>query len=65
MTENPARALNLQGIKGTLSTGADADLVILEDSNGVGYTRLSISEVWKFGHKVFTHPEQHKDNEIN
>ena len=42
--------LGLEDIKGTLHPGADADLVILnetEDSSGA--KNLSVHEVWKFG----------------
>lgn len=50
--------LGLQGVKGSLESGADADLVILSD----GYERqgevrgtnevLVLDEVWKFGERV-------------
>ncbi|KAH8884693.1 N-acetylglucosamine-6-phosphate deacetylase [Thozetella sp. PMI_491] len=49
VTSTPATMLGMQGVKGTLDAGADADLVIFsEDNNG-----LVIDEVWKFGSKVF------------
>lgn len=38
LTENPARALGLEGVKGTLAVGADADLVAFDD-------RLSVRHV--------------------
>lgn len=47
--------LGLQGVKGCLDHGADADLVVLSehrsDSKGL---ELVVDEVWKFGTKVFT-----------
>ncbi|EWZ87931.1 N-acetylglucosamine-6-phosphate deacetylase [Fusarium oxysporum f. sp. lycopersici MN25] len=58
VTSTPAAMLGLQGVKGSLESGADADLVILSD----GYERqdevrgtnevLVLDEVWKFGERV-------------
>lgn len=46
--------LGLKGIKGSLDAGADADLVILsEEKDEEGTTRLAIDEVWKFGRRVY------------
>jgi N-acetylglucosamine-6-phosphate deacetylase len=46
--------LGLKGIKGSLDAGADADLVILsEEEDEEGATRLAVDEVWKFGRRVF------------
>lgn len=42
LTSNPARVLGLEGVKGTLSEGADADLIIYGDG-------LSIREVFARG----------------
>lgn len=54
VTSAPAEMLGLQGIKGSLDAGADADLVIFsEEKDAGGATRLSIDEVWKFGSKVY------------
>ena len=45
--------LRLEGIKGVLEQGADADLVVLtEEDNG---NRLRLDEVWKFGTRVARH----------
>lgn len=44
--------LGLQGVKGTLDAGADADIVIFsEDAENAG-GRLVLDEVWKFGTRV-------------
>ncbi|KAK7753532.1 N-acetyl-glucosamine-6-phosphate deacetylase [Diatrype stigma] len=55
VTSTPAAMLGLQGVKGCLDHGADADLVVLSerrsDSRGL---ELVVDEVWKFGTKVFT-----------
>ena len=49
VTRNPARMLGLEGRKGVLEIGADADLVVLsEQSDGV-----RVEEAWKFGEKAF------------
>ncbi|KAH6647657.1 N-acetylglucosamine-6-phosphate deacetylase [Truncatella angustata] len=57
VTSTPAAMLGLQGQKGYLEEGADADLVILSEhfhnSNNTD-VELSVDEVWKFGTKVFT-----------
>jgi N-acetylglucosamine-6-phosphate deacetylase len=55
--------LGLQGVKGTLDAGADADLVVLSDSgtggggseseSGSGWRELVVEEVWKFGVRIF------------
>lgn len=45
--------LGLQGIKGCLDDGADADLVILSEKDNVNGVELVVDEVWKFGMKVF------------
>ncbi|RCI15958.1 hypothetical protein L249_2737 [Ophiocordyceps polyrhachis-furcata BCC 54312] len=48
VTATPAAMLGLQGIKGTLEPGADADLVVLSEVDG----KLELDEVWKFGRTV-------------
>ena len=59
VTSTPAAMLGLQGIKGCLDDGADADLVVLSERHNPpsshGLEReLVIDEVWKFGTRVFT-----------
>jgi N-acetylglucosamine-6-phosphate deacetylase len=49
VTSTPANMLGLQGVKGTLDPGADADLVILSEEADSEIIRLCIDEVWKFG----------------
>jgi N-acetylglucosamine-6-phosphate deacetylase len=49
--------LGVQGIKGTLDAGADADLVVLSErvseENGGRKRELVVDEVWKFGVRIF------------
>ncbi|KAK6337875.1 hypothetical protein TWF696_001353 [Orbilia brochopaga] len=50
VTTTPARMLGLEGVKGSLSAGADADLCVLDvRSDG----SVAVEQVWKFGVKVF------------
>jgi len=54
VTATPAAMLGLSGVKGSLESDADADLVVLEEEVDVGRNRrLRIDQVWKFGSKVF------------
>jgi adenine deaminase len=46
VTSHPAKLLRIDGKKGSLTSGLDADLVILDDDGGVYQT-------WKFGKKVY------------
>ncbi|KAI1446091.1 carbohydrate esterase family 9 protein [Annulohypoxylon stygium] len=56
VTSTPAAMLGLQGIKGCLDDGADADMVVLsERPKPEGGIDLVVDEVWKFGTKVFAH----------
>jgi N-acetylglucosamine-6-phosphate deacetylase len=53
VTATPAAMLGLDGVKGSLDHGADADLVVLSEEVVGGGTRLVVDEVWKFGSLVF------------
>ncbi|OAA67355.1 n-acetylglucosamine-6-phosphate deacetylase [Niveomyces insectorum RCEF 264] len=52
VTATPAAMLGLQGVKGVLDPGADADLVVLSCEGAAQATRLHVDEVWKFGVRV-------------
>jgi N-acetylglucosamine-6-phosphate deacetylase len=52
VTATPAAMLGLQGVKGSLEKGADADLMVLSEMKENGVTRLTVDEVWKFGSMV-------------
>ena len=53
VTATPAKMLHLEGVKGSLEQGADADLIVLsEEDDG---RRLRLDEVWKFGTMVARH----------
>ncbi|KAI1487600.1 N-acetylglucosamine-6-phosphate deacetylase [Biscogniauxia mediterranea] len=62
VTSTPAAMLGLQGVKGCLDDGADADLVVLSEKHNNSYNpdghglqrELVIDEVWKFGTRVFS-----------
>ncbi|KAH8666403.1 N-acetylglucosamine-6-phosphate deacetylase [Xylariales sp. PMI_506] len=54
VTTTPAAMLGLQGIKGCLDSGADADLVVISEQKNGDDQELVVDEVWKFGTKVFT-----------
>lgn len=54
VTATPAAMLRVQGTKGTLEAGGDADLVVFsEEKNEDGTPKLVVDEVWKFGARVF------------
>lgn len=54
VTATPAAMLGLSGVKGSLDSDADADLVIISEEIGQdGKKTLLIDQVWKFGTKVF------------
>ena len=53
VTETPAAMLSLEGVKGTLDAGADADLVVFSEEEGDGAPKLRVDEVWKFGARVW------------
>lgn len=53
VTATPARLLGLEGIKGCLNSGADADLVVLgETDDPYSGKTLTVDQVWKFGFKI-------------
>lgn len=54
VTSTPAAMLGLQGSKGCLEDGADADLVILTEQQTNSGVELIVDEVWKFGTKIFS-----------
>lgn len=45
-TLNPARCLGIEGRKGTLRPGADADLVVMDESGHVLATWVKGVEAW-------------------
>ncbi|KAF4615865.1 hypothetical protein G7Y89_g15252 [Cudoniella acicularis] len=56
VTATPAAMLGMQGVKGSVEEGADADLVVLdveEMQNGSGKREFKVDQVWKFGRKVW------------
>ena len=58
VTATPAAMLGLTGIKGSLESDADADLVIIEEEiDASGVKNLRINQVWKFGSKVWDREE--------
>ncbi|KAL7621919.1 N-acetyl-glucosamine-6-phosphate deacetylase [Parahypoxylon ruwenzoriense] len=54
VTSTPAAMLGLQGVKGCLDDGADADLVVLSEKRNANGLELVVDQVWKFGTKVFS-----------
>ncbi|KAJ5545306.1 hypothetical protein N7535_006311 [Penicillium sp. DV-2018c] len=53
VTAAPARLLGLEGIKGSLEAGADADLVVLGESDDpYSGSTLTVDQVWKLGAKI-------------
>ncbi|KAL2814750.1 hypothetical protein BJX63DRAFT_190232 [Aspergillus granulosus] len=53
-TAVPARLLGLQGVKGCLDSGADADLLVLSDEDDPYSGRtLTVNQVWKRGAKIY------------
>jgi N-acetylglucosamine-6-phosphate deacetylase len=58
VTATPAAMLGLTGIKGSLESDADADIVIIEEEiDASGVKNLRIDQVWKFGSKVWDREE--------
>lgn len=53
VTTTPAKMLGLEGVKGSLVAGADADFVVLEEEKSDdGRTTLRVEQVWKFAEMV-------------
>lgn len=53
VTATPAAMMGLEGVKGTLEAGADADLLILsEETTSNGHSKLLLDEVWKYGARI-------------
>ncbi|KAK5806965.1 hypothetical protein VI817_001223 [Penicillium citrinum] len=53
-TAVPAKLLGLEGVKGSLDSGADADLVVLgEVDDPYSGATLTVDQVWKLGEKIF------------
>lgn len=53
VTATPARMLGLDGVKGSLDAGADADLVVLgENEDPFAGPTLTVDQVWKLGVKI-------------
>ncbi|KAL2869939.1 N-acetylglucosamine-6-phosphate deacetylase [Aspergillus lucknowensis] len=59
----PARLLGLQGVKGSLDSGADADLIVLSDEDDpYSGPTLTLNQVWKRGSKIY---DSSKDSALN
>lgn len=65
VTETPARMLGLEGVKGCLEAGADADLVVIEEIEREGRRELVVEQVWKFGVKLFDKSEEVENGVMN
>ncbi|KAJ5779069.1 N-acetylglucosamine-6-phosphate deacetylase [Penicillium paradoxum] len=53
VTAVPARLLGLEGVKGSLDSGADADLIVLGESDDpLSGPTLTVDQVWKLGAKI-------------
>lgn len=59
VTSTPAKMLGMDGVKGSLQPGADADLVVLEEvlDEQTGLKELKVEQVWKFGKCVHASDE--------
>jgi len=53
VTTTPAKMLGVGDIKGSLKSGADADLVVLDEVSDSGRRCLKVDQVWKFGECVY------------
>ncbi|KAL7914018.1 N-acetylglucosamine-6-phosphate deacetylase [Trichoderma velutinum] len=54
VTSTPATMLGLQGVKGSLDIGADADFVIFSETEADKAKYLEVNEVWKFGVRLYS-----------
>lgn len=50
--------IGLYDVKGTLSPGADADLVVLDEVKHGKVSELVLEQTWKFGVKVYDRHER-------
>lgn len=57
VTATPAALLGLQGVKGSLDPGADADLVIFSENSQPDGPQLLVDQVWKRGTRVHYNEE--------
>ncbi|KAL1857793.1 N-acetyl-glucosamine-6-phosphate deacetylase [Paecilomyces lecythidis] len=53
VTSTPAAMLGISERKGNIIPGSDADLLVLKREDSNRGTKLTVAQVWKFGHKVF------------
>jgi N-acetylglucosamine-6-phosphate deacetylase len=53
VTHTPARLLDCAKTKGSLHSGADADVVVFSWEVVDRHKELTVDQVWKFGVKVF------------
>lgn len=53
VTSTPAAMLGISERKGNIIPGSDADLLVLKREDSNRGTKLTVEQVWKFGHKVF------------
>ncbi|KAE8146377.1 hypothetical protein BDV25DRAFT_51971 [Aspergillus avenaceus] len=65
VTATPARLLGLEGVKGTLESGADADLIVLTDAlDPYSGPTLTVDQVWKRGVKIYDSGKAAVNNQL-